>query len=92
MSDSIYMILDTSHADYRRYVQSIASIAPSFRPRLNRDGSKALIQVKQGRKGYDIRSVPWVEDARSRSAVVLGTGTAAWARELVQGREWILEE
>ena len=92
----IYMILNTKHSDYYRYIQAITNTATNFKPRLSLDGSKAIIQIKQG---YKTGTISWVKEPLDRTAVVLNVGNVEWARAQMnrgltpeKGNEWELPD
>lgn len=80
---SIYVILDTPHADYITTISMLVGIsAKSFSPRLSIDGNKALLQIK------DEVKLDRVFFARNLQTMYLGSGDEAWARTQVNGPEW----
>jgi len=73
----MFFILDATHPDARGYIAAIKAVAGEvFVPRLSLDRTKAIIQVKEGIRGYNTREVAWL---RSYSGCVLGAGDAEWA-------------
>ncbi len=84
---NLYLILDTTHANYGRFVRALHSkVNTNFKPRLSADGTKALIQVKSR---YLARTITERENIRS---FVLGSGDAAWARTQVKRVGWKMDE
>jgi len=84
---SIYIILDTTHVNYRNTVSRLASISDrNFSPRPNLDKTKALIQIKDAVKFNRI------DFGSKLGTLMIASGDAAWARTQARGPEWYTEE
>jgi len=83
---NLYILLDATHADYRRLVNAIhTKVQDNFTPRLKLDGTEAIIQVK------DSYVAATVGERGALRALVLGSGDEAWARRQVAGPTWTEE-
>jgi hypothetical protein len=88
-SNSLYLILDTTHEDYSTYLgdlstASAAAGVANFAARESLDSSKALVQVKSA---VDTSGITWWD---SPSACLVSSGTESWALDQMWA-DWTAE-
>jgi hypothetical protein len=83
---AIYIIVDTTnklyHTRIRPFAEDLDKFGGFFIPRLNKDGTRALIQIKVNKDAY-----PWINVI---SPGIIGKGDKYWAADQIfaMSEEW----